>query len=311
MSAQELDWNDLRFVLAVLRTGTLSAAARTLGVNHSTVFRRVRAVEERVGSRLFDRLPTGYVATVEGESVRDAAERIEAELFNLSRLLAGQDLRPHGLVRFAGPDALTLHLLMPLLARFQALYPEIELDVRTANAFADLARREADVVVRSTTTPPETAVGRKLCTLAATFYATPETLASVGTSNMTDFKYVLPDDSFEDYKPAIWLRRTHPDCTVIMRSNTLMALHEAARLGVGVAPLPCFLGDDDPALARVRPPQQEFASEVWLLTHADLRTTARIRALMDFLAAEFGTLEPLLNGSRGPRHAQNSAPARR
>ncbi len=299
MNAQDLDWNELRFALAVLRTGSLSAAARILGVNHSTVFRRVRAIEARLGTRLFDRLPTGYVPTTEGEAVRDAAERIEQELFDLSRLLTGRDLRPRGLVRLAGPDALTLRLLMPMLTRFQASHPQIELEVTTANAFADLARREADIVVRSTTTPPQTAVGRKLCTLASTFYATPEYLSRFEDSTQTElppYDFLLPDDSFEDYKPARWLRRSHPHHRVVFRSNTVLALHQAARLGSGVAPLPCFLGDADPSLRRVRPPQPEFASEIWLLTHSDLRGTARIRALMDFLGREIKTLEDRLEG---------------
>lgn len=308
MSAQDLDWNELRIALAVFRSGSLSAAARALGVNHSTVFRRVRAIEARVGTQLFDRLPNGYVATVEGEAVRDAAERIETEVLNLSRELTGRDLRPRGLIRVAGPDALTLELLMPLLARFRDLHPEIELEVATANGFADLARREADIVVRSTTSPPQSAVGRKLCTLASTFYATPAYTARFDDAAPFDaYEYLLPDDSFQDFKPAQWLHRTHPTCVVVFRSNTLLALQQSARLGMGVAPLPCFVGDADTSLRRLRPPQPEFASQIWLLTHSDLRHTARIRALMDFLGQGFAVLAGRLEGRLEAATAGNAS----
>lgn len=302
MNAQDLDWNDLRFVLAVLRCGTLSGAARVLGVNHSTVFRRIRGIETRAGVRLFDRLPTGYAATTAGEAVREVAERIESEVLELSRALTGGDLRLSGVLRIAGPDALTLRLIVPLLAEFRIAYPAIELEVVTANRFADLSRREADVVIRSTVRPPESAVGRRLCALATTFYATPNYLAKHPAAAMAEHSYLLPDDTFEHYPPAQWLRTVHANCSVALRSNTLQVLHEAAALGMGVAPLPCFLGDADARLERVLAPQAEFEGEIWLLTHADLQRTARVRALMDFLAQAMVALKPRLEG-----HAHRAA----
>ncbi|HED18017.1 MAG TPA: LysR family transcriptional regulator [Gammaproteobacteria bacterium] len=170
MKAQDIAWDDFRTMLAVCREGTLSGAARLLGVNHSTVFRRVNALEDKLGVRLFERLPEGYAMTEAGESVREAGERIEDEVFGLSRKLVGRDLGLHGTLRVTAPDAFAIKRLTPLLVRFSKRYPDIRLELSMANHYLDLTRHETDVAIRATTTPPETVIGRRLCALVTTVY---------------------------------------------------------------------------------------------------------------------------------------------
>lgn len=297
MNAQTPGWDDLRMVLAVCREGTLSGAARLLGVNHSTVFRRVNALEEKLGVRLFERLPDGYAMTEAGESVRVAAERIEHEVLGLSRQLVGGDLNLQGTLRVTAPDALALKLLTPLLRRFALRYPDIRVELALANDYLNLTRREADVAVRATNTPPESAIGRRLCALATTIYAAPACLAADAKALRPErLDWLMPDDELILLPASKWLKKNYPGARVRYRSNSLLALFEAAKCGLGAAPLPCFLADPETDLRRLMAPPQALHSELWLLSHPDLRRTARVRVLMDFLAEAIEAQRDLIEG---------------
>ncbi len=297
MNASDLAWDDFRTVLAVCREGTLSGAARLLGVNHSTVFRRVNALEEKLGVRLFERLPEGYAMTAAGESVREAGERIENEVLGLSRKLIGRDLGLHGTLRVTAPDAFAIKFLTPHLVQFSHQYPDIRLELSMANNYLDLTRREADVAIRATTTPPESAIGRRLCTLATTVYGASSYLEKKQPEQaMERHAWLMPDDELAQLPYAKWLRNHFPTARVVYRSNSLLGLFEAAKRGMGIAPLPCFLGDQETGLQRLLDPHEELASELWLLSHPDLRRTARVRALMDFLAEAIGSKRKLIEG---------------
>jgi len=297
MNAQDIAWDDFRTVLAVCREGTLSGAARVLGVNHSTVFRRVNALEEKLGVRLFERLPEGYAMTDAGESIREAGERIENEVFGLSRKLAGRDLALHGTLRVTAPDAFAIKLLMPLLAQFSRQYPDIRLELSLDNNYLDLARREADVAIRATRTPPDAAIGRRLCTLVTSVYGASIYLEKEGASQaMEQHPWLMPDDGLALLPFAGWLRKCFPSARVVFRSNSLPGLFEAVKRGMGIAPLPCFLGDPESGLCRLVDPPGELASELWLLMHPDLRHTARVRVFMDFLAESIASERGLIEG---------------
>ncbi len=287
MNAQELEWNHLRIVLAVCRNGTLSGAARELNINHSTVFRRVNSIEERIGVRLFERLPTGYAMTEAGEAMLESAERVEDEIFRLSRKLVGGDLRLSGALHVTAPDALALEVLMPQIALFCRAYPGIELDLSVENSFLDLSLRQADVAIRSTNTPPETAVGRRLCSLGATIYGSVRYLDQQTDPDIGQGTWLMPRKGLDWFSANRWLDKRYPDATIAFRSNTLLGLWEAAKQDLGLAPLPFFLAGRDSRLKRVLEPPQEFSSELWLLTHPDLRRTARVRAFVDFLVEAF------------------------
>lgn len=296
MNAQELEWNDLRFVLAVCRQGTLAGAARELGVNHSTVFRRISAIEDKMEVRLFERLPSGYAMTKAGEAMLASAERVEEEVFKLSRKLTGGDLRLSGVLRVTAPDALTVDVLMPLVVDFCRRYPGIEVDLSVENSFLNLSQREADVAIRSTNVPPEMAVGRRLCVLGATIYCSEEYLARHIKGAINEHNWLMPLKDLDWFAANRWLERHHPKSVVTFRSDSLSALFEAAKQGLGVAPLPFFLGDPEPGLRQVMAPPKEFASELWLLTHPDLRRTARVRAFVDFLLEAFEQVKTRIEG---------------
>lgn len=282
-----MEWDDLRYVLAVGRHGTLSAAARHLGVNHSTVFRRIGLIEERLGARLFERHRDGYTPTPAGEEAVALAERLESEVGHLERRLAGRDTRPSGTVRVTTTDTLLLGALAPVLAAFCALHPEIELEVVAENRFLNLSKRDADVAIRPTSAPPETLVGRRVCGVATAVYgSTAYFAAAPPLDNLGVHAWVAPDDSLAHLPSSRWLRATLQNARIVLRANTLLGLLVSAEAGVGLAALPCFLGDAAPGLRRVRPPVDELTTGLWLLTHRDLRRVARVRTFMDFLDRE-------------------------
>lgn len=291
-----MNWDDLRVFLAIARAGGLSGAARALGVNHSTVFRRLNEFEQRVGARLFERLASGYALTAAGEDMRAVARRLEEEIEGLDRRLGGQDVRLTGTLRATAPDTISSYLLGPHLAGFAAAYPGIQVELDMANATFNLSKREADVAVRPTRRPPPNLVGRRLCTIAFAAYASPAYIKKAKKSGTE--RWLSPDDSMAHIPSAQWLAKNKPDATVPFRANSYLALAVAAAAGIGVVHLPCFVADRNPALRRVMDPDPELSSELWLLTHEDLRRTARVRAFMDFMAEAILKDRALLEGTR-------------
>lgn len=298
MNAQKLGWDDLRTVLAVGRSGSLSGAARGLGVTHSTVFRRVAAIEKRLGARLFERMRSGYGLTPAGEAVMEAARRVENEVDTLERRITGQDIRLTGSLRVTTTDTLALSVLPTHLAEFRRRYPDIEIELAIGNPFVSLTRREADVAIRPTHEPPDTSVGRRLCDVATAFYAAAGTTLP---TELGDHLWIMPDESLSHLPSAKWLRRHHPEARTALRCNSLLGLLTAATRGMGTAPLPCFLGDAEPGLVRLGPPQPEFTTGLWLLTHTDLRRTARVRAFLDFITEALTADRDLFEGRRAER----------
>jgi len=296
MNAQELEWNDLHVVLALCRSGTLSGAARDLGVNHSTVFRRIVAIEKKIDVRLFERLATGYVMTEAGELMFASAERVETEVFGLSRKLIGGDLRLSGHLQVTAPDALTMEVLMPHIVRFCKTYPGIELDLTVENGFLDLSQREVDVAIRSTNKPPDMAVGRCLCKLGATIYGSKRYIDEQGDKSIEQYAWLMPRKGLDWFSVNQWLERRYTDAHVTFRSNTMLGLFEAVKLGLGVAPLPFFMADSEADLKRIIEPPKEFESELWMLTHPDLRRTARVAAFVDFMTEAIAHARNIIEG---------------
>lgn len=294
------DWDDLRTFLAIARAGSLAGAARALGVNHSTVFRRLNALEADLGVRLFERLPGGYALTAAGEEMRASAERIEEEMLGLARRVVGRDVRLTGTLRVTTTDTLAQGLLGPHLAAFRAAYPGIVVELITANTFFDLSRREADVALRPSRHPDAGMVGRRLAQIAVAVYGGRRYLEAAGwpgdTSELAGHALISGDETLSHLPAVRWLAERAPDGAVALRCNSWLTQLAAARAGIGLAALPCFLGDAWPDLVRVLPPDPAAASELWLLTHPDLRRTARVRAFMDRIAAALRAERPRLEG---------------
>ena len=287
-----LRWDDLAYVTEIGRHGSLSGAARSLRVNHSTVLRRLAAIERQLGARLFDRVPGGYVPTAAGEAAIRLGERLDGEVVELERRIAGQDLRPSGTVRVTTTDTL-IGILVPICASFRELYPEILLELVPASQFFDLTRRDADVALRPSLHPPEHLHGRRLARIAFAPYASPAFAAGMaGRPLESAHRWLGLDDSLSHIEPHKWLREHVDPQRLVFRASSFLALLEAARAGMGVALLPCYMGDGEPGLERLAPPIEELGTDLWLLVHEHLRRTARVRAFIDHVATEIGRLRP-------------------
>ena len=292
------DWDDVRFFLAVARTGSLSAAARSLAVNHATVSRRLRALEQRVGARLFERLPGGWTLTAAGADMRASALRIEDEIQGTLRRVSGRDEKLAGPLRVAMSDVAAFTLL-PHLRSFSESRPEIQLDLVLSNRLSDLARREADVALRATDAPPEALVGRRLATLATSIYASLEYLGrNPGVSDLRSHAWLAFDGALAGIPAARWMQTHAAGARVVARLDSLLLTYDAVRAGLGIALLPTVLGDADPSLRRVDPGFLLHGSALWALTHADLRTTARVRSFLDFLRDAIADMRDLIEGQR-------------
>ena len=290
-----LERRDLRLVLAVGEAGTLLGGARALGIDHSTAFRRLNALEEQIGTRLFVRARDGYAPTAAGEAMIEVAREVDAGIVALERKLAGADLRPSGTVRVTITDT-AIPLLTPVFAAFRAAEPAIALEVAVATQFFMLSRREADVAIRPSVDVPQELVGRRIATVATAPYASAGYAAANARRELAALDWLAPDDSLAHLGSAQWIRRHVHGERIVYRASSLVALQAAARAGLGVAPLPCWLGDVDPELSRIAGPCDEMAATLWVLIHPDLRRAARIRALTDFVVAELDRQRPLIEG---------------
>ncbi|MFG6178512.1 LysR family transcriptional regulator [Halomonas sp. THAF12] len=274
MDEQGLVWDDLRVALAIAETGSLSGAARRLGVSHATVFRRLGTIERRLGVRLFERGRSGYVPTPAGEELAATASRVAAEVAAAERRLAGRDLRLAGTLRLTTTDTLLMGLLSPILADFRQRHPAIELEIAVSNQLFNLSRRDADLALRPTRSPPEHLVGRRLGDIAQAVY--------VRRGAATESAWVGPDRHLGDAALEAWMAARTPGAAC--RIDTLLGMFAAVRDGLGRAVLPCYLADAEPALERLGAPIPELATGLWLLTHPDLRRVERVRAFMAHLA---------------------------
>jgi DNA-binding transcriptional LysR family regulator len=291
-----LEWDDLRYVLAVASAGSLAGAARSLGVNHTTVLRRIDTFEKRLGLRLFERLPTGYVLTPGGEELIAAARHIDDTVTALERKLAGQDLRLSGTVRVTTTDTLMGSILPEILAEFRAGHPGIQVEIAVSNLMFNLTKRDADVAIRPANDPPETLVGRRVGKIAFAIYGSTQYLAKQKAKTLADHQWVGPDDSLAGTSVAQWMRSALPASEIALRTDSFLALRQAVQAGLGLAALPCYLGDTAPDLVCVHRPIPEMETTLWILTHEDLRHTARVRAFTEFAAQAFGRRRPLLEG---------------
>lgn len=274
-----MDWDDLRHVLAIARAGSLGGAARVLGLNASSVYRRLQALETTLGVRVFERLRSGYQLTAHGRVLAESAARIETEALAAERRIAGADQRLSGSIRVSTSEPIGLYLLPDCLREFAERYPEVSLTLSITNELSDLTRRDADVVVRGTATPPEHLVGRRVAAIGFAAYAARSYLDRVGRGRaLADYHWLGPAGSQLRTPQARWLMTTVPDVQPRLTTDSLAALVAMARTGLGAAAMACFVGDAVPELERITAPQPAEDFGIWLLTHRDLRRTSRLRA---------------------------------
>ncbi len=297
----KVDWEDLKFFKALADAGSLRRAGDAMGVHPSTVTRRVEHFERRLGVHLFNRHPTGLTLTDAGRELLESADRVEVEIQDVERRLAGRDDSLAGEIRVTLPDVVASGFLMHDLRRFNERYPAVRVDIIPSYEALDISRREADVAIRVTSNPPEQLVGRRIARSASAPYASLEYIAGLDEIDLARCDWIAWDDVV-DITP--WVESpeaSHVRARTRLRSILLQL--EAARAGMGVALLPCSLGDRDPQLRRLGEPWQNPDHDIWILTHPDLRTSARVRAFMEHMTEAFRRNQPLLEGKTLPAAA--------
>jgi DNA-binding transcriptional LysR family regulator len=287
-------WDDFRFVRAVAAGDGLTGAAEALGIDHSTAFRRLGAIEKAHGTRLFERRRTGYAPTSAGRAMLETAARIEADVDAFSRGIAGQSDVVEGEIRVTAPAGFAGTLLMPILADFRRLHPAVRLDVILAEETLNLSRRDADVALRASRGPDENLVGRRLTAGAWAVYGR----ADRRYGAVAEEDWIGLSESVAGGILARFVRRRAAPERIVVSLNAVTGLREAVAAGIGIAPLPCFEGDADARLKRLGDPEPDLQTDLWLLTHPDLHRAARIRALMDHVAAAILPLRPAFEGRR-------------
>jgi DNA-binding transcriptional LysR family regulator len=290
--ARQISWDEFRLVKAIADAQGLNGAAEALGLNHSTIFRRLNALEEDLGAALFERNRNGYGLTSSGEQMVALARRMAEDVVEFERKVAGRDLQPSGEVRVTTTDTMFSTMLAPIFAQFRVRYPDITLDINIDNRALNLSRRDADVAIRASNHPPENLVGRRIASIAWAVYG-PKRMT--GETGFTPVEFAGPWIGFGDpihaNNGAKWLEANIRDDRIAVKVNGMTGIVEAIAAGLGVAIIPCFTGENRADLARLSPPVPEAASALWVLTHPDLKGAARIRAFMDFVSLELTKLK--------------------
>ena len=287
-----MNWDDLRLFLAVARTGSISGAARQLGVQHSTVSRRIRQFETKLGSRLLERKTGRYELTQAGENVKEASARIEREVLGVDGALLGKDTQQVGPLKVAALNNMASSVLMPMFASFNRNRPQVELHIIVSNIDASLSQREADVAIRLTNTPIDTLIGKRMVTVASCIYGSRTYLEQLREQG-GEPKWIGVDCcGFH----KTWTKQLSSGQSYNFYSDDTLLTHSAIREGMGVSILPCFMGDTDPLLERYGDPDPAYNLGLWVLLHPDLKRTARILAFRDHMEQAINEQKDLFEG---------------
>jgi DNA-binding transcriptional LysR family regulator len=295
-----LDWNDLRYLLAIARHGSMLAAAKALNVNQSTVQRRLAVLEEALAGQLIERHPTGYRLTDLGQKVLPHAEGVETAVAAFERALRSSETELGGTVRVTCPEFELYRLLSEPLDRFRVKYPDLRVEFVITDKFVDLAKGEADIALRGGVVRDTALIGRKIADVPWNVYASRAYVERCGKS-------VRPDDiarhpivayagQLGETEPVRWFRSWAQSASVVAHSNSVLGALTAVKSGIGLALLPQHVAVVEGDLVEVFALPPELAKPITLLVHPDLRNTPRVRVLFDFLVGEIGYLRQLLTG---------------
>jgi DNA-binding transcriptional LysR family regulator len=308
-----MNWDDLKYFLAVSRAGSIRGAATTLGVNHATVSRRINSFEDSLDERLFERsAKKGYVCTEVGQEIYREAVHLEASLGRIERRVVGKDRRMQGFIRVTLPDLLAHGLLMSDFADFSRQYPDIELDIIDSSQNLNLSNREADVAFRLCEQPPDHLIGRKLTTIHRAGYIARNHAKSFETELLIDASEEgIPTNKLQQSNESHWLGWTdkmrRPGGKIARDYPRLKSKHnilsgllqvQACKNGMGVAVLPCFCGDADPDLVRIPPFTTEAQYDLWILHHPDMRHNTKIQTFVRFMVDRIHQQRALIEGEQ-------------
>ncbi|RST48430.1 LysR family transcriptional regulator [Variovorax sp. MHTC-1] len=296
-----LDWNDLKYFVAVARHGSTVAAGHALKVDQSTVQRRLAALERQIGRPLVQRLPTGYRLTPFGEEMLPHAQHVERAVLAFEQQMADSRRNAAGVIRLTCPEPLVDRLTRAgLLDRFHARHPAFRVEFVMSDKYLDLRKGDADVALRSGDTDDNALVGRKLGDSLWAVYASRQYIAQHGqpasVEDLAAHALAGFDDSMARHRAAIWLQQVAPGARIVSRNDSVLGLLHSVKAGVGIAPLPTALGDADAELVKVLGPIPEL-TRIWrLLALPELRRTPRVSAFFDFMVGEIEALRPIITG---------------
>lgn len=286
-----INWDDLKYFLAMAEEGSLSAAARKLGVSQPTLSRRLTALEEDVGSDLFMRTRTGLEMTSIGERMVSHATHMRDDVYSIERLLTGHDSSLRGSVVISCIAILGADWLVHQTRPFRDQFPGITVEFKVENNASDLLRREADIAIRMFRPVQNDLIAKRVGTMTYGYYASKQYIEKHGMpetlDEVSDHSFILPHDEILAYTNKYVKRPMHPRGQIAFRSNSLITLASAVREGYGVGAYSCIMADQDSNLVRLFGDVTVFSSDIWLVTHAELKRSARIRAMYDFLTDVF------------------------
>jgi len=296
-----VDWDDVRYFLAVARGGSVRAAAERLKVNHSTVLRRIAQLEQRLAAHMFEKLPSGYRLTDAGEEVLEFAEQKEASSNQLETRVFGRDQSVRGLLRVTLAPTLATHLLMPDFADFARLHPEIEMEILSSDEPVNLTNRQADVAIRvvyERNALPLNLHGLKGPELFGGVYMSRDLLVAWRAGAAARIRWIVRSQ----HGVPDWVREGEvPIAEVPFRTTDAGAQIVAVRQDLGMTTLPCFIGDSDPLLVRVPGTDLHMHGTLWLLTQGETRKTKRVRLFTEFVSRRLAAYVPLLAGLSSSR----------
>jgi DNA-binding transcriptional LysR family regulator len=295
------DWNDLRSLLAVARDGSTLAAARSMGVNQSTVQRRLASLEAELGGRLVERLASGYRLTDLGRAVMPQAEAVEHAAIAFADAVHQRARQGSGIIRVTCPEPIAVRLAKAgFLDRFHVAHPGLRVEFVLSDQYVDLTKGEADVALRSGDTDDAILVGRKIATSLWAIYASRSYVerhgAPVSPDELGRHSLIGFEETMTRHRTVSWLGEVAPGAHFAARSTSVLGLISATKAGVGIAPLPMALGDAEADLIRVIGPVAELTRAWRILCHPDQRHTPRIEAFFAFVLSQTEALKPILTG---------------
>lgn len=296
----QLAWDDFRIILAVARYGSLKGAAAALDSSHPTLFRRIRAIEQVLGFSLFLRSRQGYQPTEAAAVYIALAEKIENEVLGLASSAVMQPNVLAGLVSLSVAPVFMPSLLTPVLQSLALKLPQIQLQISSSTRLVDLSQHEADIALRSGGQPPEHLIGKHLGRMAVCVYR-PAAWPVAEPKQWKHLPWVTPDASFSHQDSVAWLKKEGHFERAVMRCDNIEHVALLANAGIGLAVLPCYLGDRCAGLVRASDPIPDFTSDLWLLWHPQWRGVKRITAVVEHLTTELQAQKALIEGARPAR----------
>lgn len=284
------DWNDYHYLLNLGRYGSLSKAAKRMGISQSTMSRRINELETNTEAKLFKRHPTGFSLTKIGQEIFTRVEKIEEEVLNIQRKLSGQEEKLSGTIRISTSDTLGYYWLPRYIKKFKNLHPDINFDIIITSRYLNLTKREADIVIAPSNKHPDTMIGSILSPIEFRLYASLNynnlNYLPTKLEELKEHKLILPNDYLRNLKINKLLRQYINEDNIMITSDKISGLYKYCKAGLGIAPLPTYVGNQDCELIEVFYPGEEYNQNIWLLTHPDLKNNSKIKSFMKFMKEE-------------------------